>query len=250
MIDIHTHILPGIDDGAADLYDSLEMLKIAAKNGVKGIVATPHCNVPRIYRNYFGEHYIETFSMLDEVVKEEKIPITLYAGMEVYVTEDLPEILRQEKILTINGSHYILVEFAFDEDPDFVDRMLAKIKELGLRPIIAHPERYEFVQAIPEMIYDWRTKGYLTQVNKGSLQGRFGKKCYKMAHEMLERRLISVIASDAHSPYKRTPHLRDVYDSLAQNYSENYLKVLFEENPRRICADKPTLKFAMRSFDD
>jgi len=241
MIDLHTHILPGLDDGAADIYDTLEMAEIAVRSGVTAMAATPHCNIPGVYHNYYGEEYIQVFQKAERALNEEGIPLTLYAGMEVFVTEDLPRLLREGKILTINAGRYLLVEFSFEEDPQFVERMLQKIQELGLTPIIAHPERYEFVKEDPLLVSEWKRKGYEIQINKGSLQGRFGRRIYYVAHELLQKNLVTVVASDAHSPFQRTPNLADVYEELAEDYPESYLQVLFQDNPMRICHDQPLI---------
>lgn len=250
MIDIHAHILPGIDDGSEDMYDTLEMASIAVESGVTEMVATPHCNIPGMFRNYYNENYVELFRETEQALKEEGIPLKLYLGMEVFMTSDVPVLLKEGKIQTLNGGHFILVEFGFDENPDYATNMLSQMKDLGLRPIVAHPERYEFVQDDPQIVYEWRKKGYLTQLNKSSLMGRFGKYTYRTAHQLLEHNLASVIASDAHSPFHRTPYMRDVYEELLEDYSEKYLKVLFEENPRRICRDLPTLRFELYPFEE
>ena len=104
MIDIHSHILPGIDDGAQDLYDTLEMVKLAADHGTTAIVATPHCNIPRSYKNYFGNSYIENVKRVREAVHAEGLPVKILPGAEVLGTADLPEMLQDGKIMTLNQS--------------------------------------------------------------------------------------------------------------------------------------------------
>ena len=148
MIDIHTHILPGMDDGAVDILDTIEMARLAAMSGVTEIVATPHFNIPGLYDNAFGEHYVNTFNQAARAIKEEKIPIRLFPGMEAFFTEDLPRQMADGKVMTINQSHYILMEFAFDEDPDFATRLLGKVREVGAKPVIAHAERYYLCRMI------------------------------------------------------------------------------------------------------
>ena len=156
MIDIHAHILPGIDDGAADIYDTLEMAEIAAGSGIRAIVATPHCNIPGVYDNYFGEHYKELFIKTYRAIEREKIPVKIFPGMEVFATEDLPWRYQNGEIITLLQSKYLLVEFSFGEDPFFVGRILEQLEELGLKPVVAHAERYEFVQDNPQIVYQWR----------------------------------------------------------------------------------------------
>lgn len=238
MIDIHAHILPGIDDGAGDLYDTLEMAQMAADSGVRAIVATPHCNIPGVYRNYFGDAYLEAFYAARDAIKKERIPIELYPGMEVFATYDLPELIEDGKIMTINQSHYLLMEFSFDEDPEFASALLGKIREMEIIPVVAHVERYEFVQEDPWLIYQWRKAGYGIQVNKGSFMGRFGRRAWRTAYELLEYQLISAVASDAHSPYRRTTYMRDAYEALLNDFSKEYLDILFRKNPEHICRDE------------
>lgn len=242
MIDIHAHILPGMDDGAADLQESLEMARLAVKSGVTAIVATPHCNVPGLYDNYRGREYAETFQRVEAAWRKEGLPLTLYAGMEVFVTSDICRLLEEKKLLTLNGSRYLLVEFEFGEEAQYVQSMLEKIEGAGLCPVIAHPERYEFVQDDLQLVSRWRKKGYLIQANKGSIMGRFGRRPYDTVHKLLKNQLVSVVASDAHSPYQRTTYLLDAYEKLLEKYPEKYVKMLFEENPMRICQNKPFAK--------
>lgn len=250
MIDIHSHILPGIDDGAADMYDTLEMARIAVESGISAMVATPHCNIPGMYENYYGEEYIKLFQETEETLEKEGIPLTLYSGMEVFVNSDVPRLLSEGKLLTINGGHYMLVEFDFNEESGYAHNMLQTIYDLGIRPIVAHPERYTFIQDDPQIAYHWRKRGYLIQANKGSLLGRFGRDAFNTSQMLLEHNLISLIASDTHSPFQRTPYMMDLYGVLSRNYPEKYLKILFEENPRRICQDQPTIRFELRPFEE
>ena len=200
MIDIHAHILPGIDDGAEDMYDTLEMARMAADSGVNRIIATPHCNIPGMYGNYFGREYIDRYESVVRAVRKEKIPIEILPGMEVFSTEDLPELIVNQKIMPLNQSRYILMEFAFDEDPEFAEAILKRVL------------------------------------------GRFGGGPKRAADSLLRHNLISVIASDAHSPLQRTPYMMDVYEELSREYSENHLDVLFQYNPARICDNREILR--------
>lgn len=242
MIDIHSHILPGVDDGAADMQETLEMIKMAADSGVTAMVATPHCNLPGAYNNYLGREYKEQFRQVSDAVRRAGLPVQILPGAEVFATWDLAKLIRQGRILTLNGGRYLLIEFSFEEDPQFADDVLQQVEELGVRPVIAHAERYEFVQEIPEIVYEWRKKGCLIQVNKGSVTGRFGRRAQAAAEKMLDDGLVSVIASDAHNPRRRTPYLLDAYEELKKRYSSRYLQMLFEENPRRICENKSTVR--------
>lgn len=242
MVDIHAHILPGIDDGARDIYDTLEMAAIAADSGVTSIVATPHCNIPGYFDNYFGEAYTEVFRRAQEAIHREGIPVELLPGMEVFATPDLPDLIVDRKIMPLNQSRYILMEFDFEEDPGFASDLLRRVKEVGAKPVIAHVERYEFVQDDPQIIYEWRKRGYIIQANKGSFLGSFGRHAQHTVYRLLRHNLISVVASDAHSPYKRTPYLLEAYEKVCEEYPKKKAEHLFTNNPQNICNNQLIMK--------
>ena len=248
MIDIHTHILPGIDDGAQDIYDSIEMAALAYENGTRVIVATPHCNIPGLYDNYFGKEYTRLFQYTKKVLRKEVPGITLLAGMEAFTTEAVPRLLTEGKIFPINRTRYVLMEFDFREDPGFADRMLEQVRQVKGIPVVAHAERYEFVQDDPEIVYRWKQSGCEIQVNKGSFMGRFGRHAREAAYALLNHNLVSVIASDAHSPIRRTTCMADAYDELLGGYPREYLDVLFDTNPQRICNGEKTVQFRKIPF--
>ena len=238
MIDIHSHILPGIDDGARDLGDTLAMAEIAVDNGVTDIIATPHFNLPRGYENYADDSYMHTFSMAKEAIEEAGIPLKLHPGMEIYSIPEIPRLLRRGMLMSLNWSRYLLMEFDFQGDPNFADDILRAVAAEGLTPVIAHIERYRFIQDFLEIAEDWKKLGYVIQCNKGSFQGRFGRTTRRLAYHLMDHHLVDVIASDAHSPYSRTPHMLDVYDQLAADYSKHRLDALFTENPRKILENR------------
>lgn len=250
MVDIHSHILPGVDDGAQDIYDTLEMVSLAAESGIKAMVATPHCNIPGGYKNYFSDEYVEAIQSVRDAVHKEKIPVNILPGVEVFAAENVGRLLEAGKIMTLNQSRYLLMEFAFDEDPAFVKYIVKRVQELRAIPVIAHAERYEFAYEEPNLIYELRRQGFPIQINKGSFQGKFGKRAMQLAYEFLNHNLVSVVASDAHSPYQRTPYMADVYEELLENYPKNYLDMIFKENPRRICENKPILGFSAKRIEE
>lgn len=242
MIDIHTHILPGIDDGAEDIHETLEMAKIAVESGVQVIVATPHCNIPGMYDNYMGKQYIASYQKAVEAIKKAGLPLTLCPGMEVFGTEDIGELLVAKKIMPLNQSRYVLVEFPFDAEPDYAFYILKQMKEVGAIPVVAHAERYYFVQDNPHVCYEMRMSGCEVQVNKGSFEGRFGSRVRKTAYRLLNHNMISVIASDAHGCEQRTPFMKEVYQKLSEERTVEYMDILFHQNPKRICMNEPVLK--------
>lgn len=248
MIDIHTHLLPGLDDGAREIYDTIEMAAMAYESGTTAIIATPHCNIPGIYDNYFGETYKETFRYAKAVLEQEKIPIRLMPGMEAFAAPNLPKLLQEKRIMTLNGTRYLLVEFDFEEDPGYADRMLQELVEIRAVPVVAHAERYRFIQEHPGKVREWKQKGVRIQVNKGSFVGRFGRRAEKAAYYLLDHGLITAVASDAHSTVTRTAGMGDVYGELLETYSRSYLDLLFRINPQHICQGKSTLYYKRTPF--
>lgn len=243
MIDIHTHILPGIDDGSDSLETSLEMLSLAADSGVDTLVTTPHCNIPGEYENYISDDLEALWRSLETAAKQAEIPVKLCRGMEVFATEELPELLSDGRVWTLNETRYFLTEFSFMEDPAFCWQILQECRERGFRPIIAHPERYVFVQEDPEIAYRWCRAGYGLQLNKGSLLGRFGRQAKRTADLLMEHGLAACVASDAHSSRYRTTHMEDACRYLIEVYGESYAHLLLEENPSRILSGKGLLGF-------
>ena len=147
MTDIHTHILPGVDDGAPDLKISLEMADQAVRGGVDHLVMTPHCNIPDMFDNYNdGDNIRQKMEAFRKQVTDAGIPLTLYSGMEVFGTPEVPEYLEEGRLLTINDTRYLLVEFPFSGASYYATDILSDICHLGYFPIVAHPERYDYVQ--------------------------------------------------------------------------------------------------------
>lgn len=235
MIDIHCHILPGIDDGAADIYDTLDMALMAYNSGVKAIVATPHCNIPWDSGNYFGSAYKEALQKARNAIAHEKIPVKILSGMEVFATYDLPELIKEGKVITINHSDYLLLEFDFGEDPEFVDVIVDRLKEIGIKPVIAHPERYNFIKEDVSFAHRLVRKGCILQANKGSFLGTYGSRSEETVLQLLKDNLLSVVASDAHSPVHRTPHMMEAYRKLRDICD---VHSLFVANPRKICTNE------------
>ena len=158
------------------------------------------------------------------------------------MTPELPDLFRKKKLLTLNGTRYFLTEFDFSEDMQECDKVLKECKSLGFIPVIAHPERYYFIQEYPEYVFEWLKQGYGIQVNKGSILGRFGRAARRTADTLLEQGMISCVASDAHSSYQRTPFMGEIYDYLMEEYGPAYTQVLLENNPKRILAGKELVK--------
>ena len=240
MIDIHCHILPGLDDGSDCMETSLEMASLAVENGTKILVATPHCNIPNEYTNYFDDYLIQYFLQLQKGIEREGLPLRLALGMETFGTDNLPRLFRQGRLLTLNNTRYLLVEFYFSDDPERVQAVLEGLLEEGVIPIVAHPERYEYVREDPDLAAEWKEKGCLLQVNKGSIVGSFGRSVQDAVHYLLQQGMADIVASDAHSPYRRTPFMGEAYNMVCDLYSLQEAQRIFWDNPLSVLQDRPT----------
>lgn len=241
IIDIHAHLLPGVDDGPHHTQESLEMLRMAADSGVETVVVTPHGNLAGVYENYNEKWLQNAFDYLERKAQEAQIPITILRGMEVFATEDLPELLDKGRVLTLNGSQYVLIEFDFHERLSWCSRILEDVIYAGYTPIVAHPERYFSVWQEPWGVYPWLEMGAHVQLTRGSILGKFGREAKHAADYLLEHNLVACVASDAHGSDKRIPVMDDVHRYLAANYSQAYADMLLEENPAKICGDIPLI---------
>ena len=234
MIDIHCHIMPQMDDGSSSYHDSIEMACLAASSGVRGIVVTPHCNNPNAFRNYWTTEIQAVFEKLQKEVNDRKIPITFFRGQEIFLTSDVLTLLKQGRLISINDSRYLLVEFGSYENASVAIHKLQKLTAEGYVPIVAHPERYFFVHEHGDVVYRMKELGCLVQINKDSLKGRFGRKAMKSAYEILENYDADFIASDGHSQYSRTPYLADTYEIVSEHFSADYADFLLNDNPRKV----------------
>lgn len=248
MIDLHTHILPGLDDGSPDLETSVLMAAVAAESGVTHLVATPHSNQRGAFENYASPALQVRFDCLRTAVREAGIPLELSLGMEIFGTGDVLQLLHDGRLLTLGGGRYLLIEFGFHEDPLRIERLLDALLADGYWPVVAHPERYYGLQRMPNYLFDWANRGIVLQVNKGSLFGRFGRGAQALAAAMLERGLVGCVASDAHRPDVRTPDLSAAWDYLAERCSEELARCLLEDNPGRILRSEPLPEGRFRPF--
>lgn len=237
MIDLHCHILPGLDDGAADPGVSLEMAAMAADAGVSRIFATPHCNTRNEQKNFRSQALLDACAALQDALDNEGIPVRIYPGAEVLARGRFEKHLAAGDFMTLNGSRYLLTEFYFDESADYMGHCLRAILEAKLVPVIAHPERYYCVQRSPELAELWAQDGCVLQINKGSLLGELGEGSFVTASMLLRRGVVSVIASDAHHFRYRTPQMHMLPELLLRRFPEADPELLLRVNPLRIAED-------------
>lgn len=238
MIDIHCHILPGIDDGAADMAEAVAMARLAQRSGVTGIVATPHFRGER-QSLALVDRIIDRYQRFGQALQREGIRMELYPGAEVLCLPQTVELARKEELPTLSNSNCVLTEFFFDMPFEMMDEILSEIAQCGYRPVVAHPERYGAIIEDPRGLDYWFRRGYILQLNKGSVLGAFGYRVRNTAQWILETGLAHIVSSDAHSASHRTTDMSILRQFLLDEYPEPYVRVLMEENPQRLIRGLP-----------
>lgn len=234
VFDIHCHILPGVDDGSGNLNDSIEMAQLAAESGTVGIIATPHCNIPGVFDNYWCSEFRDNLQRLRKALSEKNIPVEIYQGQEIFLSKYFEERLEKRDFITLNNSRYMLTEFDFRIDEATAISRLESLASHGYVPVVAHPERYGFVIENPAVIKKIRSLGALIQVNAGSIIGDFGLYIKKTAEKIIGSALADFVASDAHSQYSRTPNLAYIHEFISENYSYDYADILIKVKPIKV----------------
>lgn len=238
MVDIHCHIVPEVDDGAWSLDTALEMARMAVRSGIRRIIATPHfMGVPESLETL--PDMLRQFLRLKAAIRQEGLELELIPGAEILCVPQTLDMARRGRLPLLGGSRYVLVEFYFDASARFLDMALEELLSCGYRPVVAHPERYIAIQQNPDLALSWFRRGIVLQVNKGSILGAFGRRAEETAIRLLHRGVVHVIASDAHSPKRRTTDMSLVRRWALENLGREYTRILLEDNPGRISRGEP-----------
>jgi protein-tyrosine phosphatase len=230
LIDIHCHILWGLDDGARSLEDSVGMLKLAADAGTTDIVATPHAD----HRYRYDEGVVE--DRIRELRAAGDGRPAIHRGCDFHLSFDnIEDAVAHPRRYTINAGPYLLVEFP-DTPLRGFGQALETLLGRGLIPIMTHPERHSYLQKLDQDFLNWTQLGCLVQITGQSLLGRFGKSASQGAREMIDRGLVHFVASDAHGVRDRTPCLDKAYDEVRRRSGAAVADALFVRNPRAVLA--------------
>ena len=238
IIDLHCHILPGLDDGISELEESLEACRIAVRDGITGIVATPH----------FKEGFFETtpdviygsISILKEKISSEGIDLKIYPGSEVHLTDNIAGKVKNGSILSLNDTKkYILLELPYQQYPVDFERYIFSLKLAGITPILAHPERVKYFKDDSARVGVAVRMGALTQVTSSSIMGIFGEEVIQICFELATKGLIHIIASDSHDASYRPPQVMDAYREMSKIVGERKAFKMISDNPLAvICGEE------------
>lgn len=234
MIDIHTHILPAVDDGAVNVEESLAMVRMGWEEGIHTICATPHLLEAPSQRRI--DFFVSTFRGFKERVLADGPPVNLVLGSEVYFQPELEKTLAFP-LLTLNGTgKYLLIEFPMGGFPPGVEKTIFNLVMSGVVPIVAHPERSLSVLRDETALEPIVRMGALVQVNAGSLEGQFGKQVKKTTISLLKKGLVHLIGSDAHNAVDRPVSLEAAVQGAAQVIGQEKARLLVTANPEKILA--------------
>ncbi len=241
--DLHSHILPGFDDGASNDGEFLEMARAAVRGGTVRMAATPHYDLDKPpldldrVRAALREH--------GEMLRDEGIALELVPGVEVRINAGFYRLAREScdlAQLTLGGGQkYILTDLPLIDMPSVTAEALFRVQLCGFFPILAHPERNRYLATRPGEVRELMERGIEIQVNGGSLQGIYGKNARSSAFVLLEEGIARLVASDAHSPDGRSPDLSGVARIIEKRLGEEAVSVLLEVNPQRVLAGEPLL---------
>lgn len=243
MIDIHSHILFGVDDGAAELEESLAMARVYAKSGYCAVIATPHTEVDSLPSEQYAKTVRGLVNSLNHSLLEQGIELVVLPGMEVGLDPLLPEMVAQGKILTLAGTRYLLVETAFERLPLNWWEVVFKLAARGIIVIFAHPERCVQVADDPEILDQMAQAGAKFQVNWDSFSGAYGRRVAHVARSMARKGFIHCLATDSHdSNVRNAGHVRVIGRGLKGFIGEDNLRRVAEDNPARVVQGRPLLE--------
>lgn len=251
MIDTHCHVLYGMDDGAEDLQTSVEMCRTAAENQIEGIILTPHYDGEQLQKDFLDERD-EKIDELREQLQKENISVELYPGAECLVGDYIFDDMNLDA-LTLNHSRYLLIEFPFrGMYPGKMLSYVDKLVESGYVPILAHPERYAYIQADYDFLNYLYGHGARFQITVSSLAGNGSKEEFMLSYELMCKNLVSLIASDAHDVNERGNNVQEQFARFPSNFPVSYIKQLTDYNPEMIINDNelpnPEVGIAKKRF--
>jgi protein-tyrosine phosphatase len=235
MIDLHSHILPGLDDGAPNVETSVEMARLAAADGITHMACTPHI-VPGLYDND-SSIILGALTRLRQRLAAEGIKLELCIGADIHIAPDLDEKLASGAIPTINRTRYFLFEPPHHVLPPKIEELAARLIKAGFVPIITHPERLTWIKAHYGVIESLNNLGCFIQLTADSIAGGFGRTAQYYAHKLLDEGRVDIVASDCHGTVSRRPILSEAREALAERIGEKQATAMVMDRPAAILAN-------------
>lgn len=241
MIDIHTHLIPNIDDGSDSMEETLQLARNAVNEGIRHTILTPHHNQYWITNE--KDDVIQLTKQVADEINQADIPLTVSACQEIRMNEEFLDHLFSDRYLSLDGEgKYYLVEFSWQEMPSFAHEYLEKMIEAGITPVIAHPERQRPFIDNPNYLKEFIEMGCISQVTATSIAGGYSEEIRQTAHEMMEANLIHTIASDAHNTTTRPFNMTEALDILDEEYGRGYREYLVN-NAKNIFNGEPVTSY-------
>lgn len=251
MIDFHTHILPNVDDGSKSVEETFNLIKEAKSVGFDSIISTSH---------YIEEYYevgvaerATWINAISDALKKENIDVNLYLGNEVYFSENIIKLLNENKATTMNNTDYILFEFPMNTKPMNIYDVVYEMLQNKLIPVLAHPERYSFVQQDPSLVYELIETGVLMQSNYGSIIGQYGERTQLIARKLLENNMVHFLGTDVHRQNSVYPNVPRALEEIGSIVGKEKLNEITTVNPglvlenKRFDVDEPSeIKFSLK----
>lgn len=232
FIDVHSHILPALDDGAGNMAKTREMLQIAYEEGIREIITTPHFFASR--KSASPEQMEKTIREVECQMEQWGFQIKLYPGNEIYYRSEVPDLLEEGQISTLAGSRYVLVEFDPMTEYSYLRDGILKLDSYGYIPILAHTERYECLWKKKEKLQRVKDHGGLIQVNASSFQGGLFDEMAKRARYLMKNELLDFVGTDAHSTGRRSPRMKETAAYLYKKLGNKKADKILVHNPRAV----------------
>lgn len=236
FIDMHCHCLPGIDDGARNMEESLQMLQQAYADGIRRVIATPHFHHRRGHVS--KEVICRKVMEVQEAIKETCPDLEIYSGNELYYSSSLSELIAEEQICTLANSRYVLVEFSPDIEYGEIRKALLNIQSQGVWPILAHIERYLCLVKKPALVEELVEMGVYLQVNASGVLGNYGRKEKKLIKKLFSKHMISFVATDAHDTERRKQELSQAAEYVKKKFGESMVELCFWRNQQAVIENK------------
>ena len=236
IYDIHCHIVPGVDDGATDIGENVKLLRMEYEQGVRTVIATPHFRF-RMFETP-AEKVREQFRLVEKAASEISPDLHVYLGCEFHANMEMLSMLREQKVMTMAGSRYVLTEFSHNSEESYIRERLGALLSGGYKPIMAHIERYEATRNSLDFVEELADMGVYMQINADSITGKDGFFTKRYCNKIMKDGLLHFVGSDCHNSAKRSSRIGEAYRMVSAKFGQDYADELFIHNPAEILKQK------------